>query len=115
MTKDELLALCSEAIDLSKVQQATYHEYDDGKRDPRSLFKGSLMWKTVGIVTHQMGLLADILLRAHTPEDLHKRRVRFLSIVFSFLDRFCGLPSEDQHRITGQSTFKDPTWNQRPN
>lgn len=107
MDRGELLQVAEEAIDLGKAQQKQYRDgrFDNGKRDAHSLFTNVIFWKYIGVINHQLGKLADILIHAHSPEDLHKRRVYLLSVVFSFIDRFASLPTESSDPVDSKSNL----------
>lgn len=109
MTKDQWLALASEAYDLGQVQQKTFRDtrYDNGKRDPHSLFGNVLFWKYQGVIQHQFFKLVDALVKSTTDEDRAKRRLMFLSVVASFLDRFISLEGENSTTVSSRSNLKE--------
>jgi hypothetical protein len=109
MKKQDLLNLAEEAIDLSKLQQKQRQNWrqDDGKRNPHDLFSNHLFWMIPGIVVHQFGILQQVLISNSTEEMRHERRLKFLSVVFTFIDRFCGLLSESVELVDGKSIIKD--------
>ena len=109
MTTEQLQELATDAISLSKAQQKQRQNWrqDDGKRNPHDLFGNHLFWMLPGIIVHQLGILQQVLISASTEEQKRERRIKFLSVVFTFIDRFCGLPSEPVELVDGKSIIKD--------
>jgi hypothetical protein len=109
MKKQDLLTLAQEAIELSKLQQKQRQNWrqDNGKRNTHELFNNNLFWMLPGIIVHQLGILVQVLITASSEEQKRERRLKFLSVVFTFIDRFCGLPTEPVELVDGKSIIED--------
>lgn len=109
MKREDWLGIAGEAYDLSQVQQKTFRagKGDNGKRTPRDLYTNDAFWKYLGIVVWQLGKVADGLITSTTTDEKGKRRIRFLSALVTFLDRFASLPHESQDRVDGTSIIKN--------